>query len=104
MAMIVSPGDGIVSIGGYVRCASAAQRRGQGFFFLRCARAQNSPFSPTPLPLRRGHGTYEDDGELVANVSGVVERVNKLVRVRPLQARYVGDVGDVVVGRVKEVS
>jgi exosome complex RNA-binding protein Rrp4 len=72
-------------------------------FFSSDARGHRTHLSP-PLPLRRGHGTYEDDGELVANVSGVVERVNKLVRVRPLQARYVGDVGDVVVGRVKEVS
>jgi exosome complex component RRP4 len=37
-------------------------------------------------------------------VPGVVERVNKLVRVRPLQARYTGEVGDVVVGRVREVG
>lgn len=70
----------------------------------------------------RGHGTYllsgggskdeDDDDEpsqqqqqvLVSAVSGVVERVSKLVCVRPLRARYAPEVGDVVVGRVREVG
>lgn len=47
----------------------------------------------------------EDGGSaLVAAVPGVVERVNKLVSVRPLRARYGGDIGDVVVGRITEVG
>lgn len=37
-------------------------------------------------------------------MSGAVERVNKLVSVKSLKARYVGDVGDVVVGRITEVG
>ena len=40
----------------------------------------------------------------IATVSGVVERVNKLVSVRPLRARYHGEVGDVVVCRITEVG
>lgn len=36
----------------------------------------------------RGHGTAELDGRLMATLCGVVERVNKLVYVRPLRARY----------------
>lgn len=36
----------------------------------------------------RGHGTTEFNGEVVATVCGVVERVNKLVYVRSLRARY----------------
>lgn len=53
----------------------------------------------------RGHGTYtENNRTLVASVCGVVERVNKLVKVDPLQSRYRGDVGDLVVGRVEEVG
>lgn len=53
----------------------------------------------------RGHGTLvNDEGKLVATVAGVVERVNKLVSVRPLRSRYVGEVGDVVVGRIAEVG
>ena len=53
-------------------------------------------------PLR-GHGTYVQDNELAATVSGIVERVNKLVSVKPLRSRYNGEVGDVVVGRIVEV-
>jgi len=41
---------------------------------------------------------------LVAAVAGVVERVNKLVSVRPYNARYGGEVGDVVVCRVVDVG
>lgn len=40
----------------------------------------------------------------MANVAGLVERVSKVLTVRPLNARYTGEVGDIVVGRVKEVS
>jgi len=52
----------------------------------------------------RGHGTYEKDTGLYASVSGVVERVNKLISVKPLKARYHGEVGDVIVGRITEVT
>ena len=34
---------------------------------------------------------------LVACVAGVVHRVNRVVSVRPVSSRYVGEVGDVVV-------
>eukprot|EP00912_Choanoflagellata_sp_UC4_P001605 UC4_evm1s1021 len=46
----------------------------------------------------RGHGTILRGGHLVASVSGVVERTNKVVSVRPARSRYVGEIGDVVVG------
>ena len=36
----------------------------------------------------RGHGTTDQDGEVVATLCGVVERVNKLVYVGTLQVRY----------------
>ncbi|KAJ3115236.1 Exosome complex component RRP4 [Nowakowskiella sp. JEL0407] len=52
----------------------------------------------------RGHGTYDENSELVASVAGVIERVNKLVVVKPLRSRYIGEIGDVVVGRVTELS
>lgn len=52
----------------------------------------------------RGHGTQPVNEELLATVCGVVERVNKLVSVRPLRARYNAETGDVVVGRVTEVG
>ncbi len=35
----------------------------------------------------RGHGTYMDEDKLHASVAGVVERVNKLVSVKPLKTR-----------------
>ncbi|KAK9824034.1 hypothetical protein WJX72_007172 [[Myrmecia] bisecta] len=52
----------------------------------------------------RGHGTQIVDGELVATVSGAVERINKLVSVRTLKSRYTAELGDVLVGRVREIS
>ncbi|KAK8663787.1 hypothetical protein V6N13_083592 [Hibiscus sabdariffa] len=52
----------------------------------------------------KGHGTTDLNGELVATVCGVVERINKLVYVRGLRARYKPEVGDIVVGRVTEVA
>jgi len=61
----------------------------------------------TDSQFMRGHGTYEqssDSTSLVASVAGTVERVNKLVSVRPSRARFNGEIGDVVVGRITEVG
>ncbi|XXG80746.1 hypothetical protein AAC387_Pa09g1538 [Persea americana] len=52
----------------------------------------------------KGHGTTELNGEVVATLCGVVERVNKLVYVRALRARYKPEVGDIIVGRVVEIA
>ncbi|KAF8836832.1 hypothetical protein BDN67DRAFT_973681 [Paxillus ammoniavirescens] len=52
----------------------------------------------------RGHGTYVDKEEVIASVAGAVERVNKLVTVRAIRARYTAEVGDLVVGRITEVQ
>eukprot|EP00742_Colponemidia_sp_Colp-10_P003578 GILJ01003810.1.p1 GENE.GILJ01003810.1~~GILJ01003810.1.p1 ORF type:complete len:315 (-),score=39.81 GILJ01003810.1:59-958(-) len=52
----------------------------------------------------RGHGTYEENGKLLASVAGIVERVNKLISVRPLKSRYTAEIGDVVVGRIVQVG
>lgn len=41
---------------------------------------------------------------MISCICGIVERVNKLISVRPLRSRYVGDVGDVVVGRITQVG
>lgn len=59
----------------------------------------------------RGHGTYlaeteESEGvgmSIVATVAGTVTKVNKLLSVKPLRARYTPDIGDLVVGRIVEV-
>jgi exosome complex component RRP4 len=37
----------------------------------------------------RGHGTYLLDGKIVASVAGIVERIGKLLSVRPLKSRCV---------------
>ncbi|CAG4925789.1 unnamed protein product [Colias eurytheme] len=52
----------------------------------------------------RGHGTYVEDDCIKSSVAGVMQKVNKLICVRPLKSRYVGEIGDVVVGRVLEVQ
>ncbi|CAJ2653993.1 unnamed protein product [Trifolium pratense] len=52
----------------------------------------------------KGHGTADLEGEVVATLCGVVERVNKLVYVRTLRSRYKPEVGDIVIGRVIEVA
>ncbi|KZV44514.1 hypothetical protein F511_24263 [Dorcoceras hygrometricum] len=54
--------------------------------------------------ILKGHGTTEMDGRVVATMCGVVERVNKLVYVRALRARYKPEIGDIIVGRVIEVA
>ena len=52
----------------------------------------------------RGHGTYVDDGNVVSSVAGTIQRVNKLVSVKPIRARYTPQVGDLVIGRIVEVG
>jgi len=54
-----------------------------------------------------GHGTRlpsDESTQLTATVSGFVERVNKLISVRAVNARYTPEIGDVIVGRVAEVG
>lgn len=65
----------------------------------------------------RGYGTYfEQQGaseeqewgrleeHLVSSLAGTLERVNKLVSVHPPSSRYIGEIGDLVVGRVTAVE
>ncbi|KAJ9171916.1 hypothetical protein P3X46_015215 [Hevea brasiliensis] len=54
--------------------------------------------------ILKGHGTAERNGEVVATVCGVVERVNMLVYVRSLRSRFKPEIGDIIVGRVVEVA
>ncbi|XP_003580149.1 exosome complex component RRP4 homolog isoform X4 [Brachypodium distachyon] len=60
--------------------------------------------------ILKGHGAADHDGEVVATLCGVVERVNKLVYVRTLRRgilslfRYKPEVGDIIVGRVIEIA
>lgn len=45
-----------------------------------------------------------EDDCIKSSVAGVMQKVNKLICVKPLRSRYVGEIGDVVVGRVLEVQ
>ncbi|KAJ1971700.1 Exosome complex component rrp4 [Dimargaris xerosporica] len=58
----------------------------------------------TTASFMRGHGTFVEDETVVSAVAGVVERINKLITVKALKARYSGEIGDVVVGRITEVA
>ncbi|KAI8387482.1 exosome component 2-like protein [Blakeslea trispora] len=59
----------------------------------------------TDQQFMRGHGTYtEGEGIMISSVAGAVERVNKLLSVRPLKTRYTPEIGDIVVGRITEVA
>ncbi|EXX73261.1 Rrp4p [Rhizophagus irregularis DAOM 197198w] len=53
-----------------------------------------------------GHGTYisPETNQRLSSVAGVVDRVNKLISIRPLHTRYTGEIGDLVIGRITEVS
>ncbi|KAJ6812712.1 putative exosome complex component RRP4-like protein [Iris pallida] len=62
------------------------------------------PVKKELLNMVTGHGTSELNGEVVAALCGVVERVNKLVYVRSLRSRYKPEVGDIIVGRVIEIA
>ncbi len=62
------------------------------------------------IAFMRGHGTFIESDELIASVAGRIERVNKLVSVKPLKSRlfsltrFNGEIGDVVVGRIIELG
>jgi len=54
----------------------------------------------------KGHGTFlsSNSDEILSSMCGTVERVNKLISVRPARSRYAAEVGDLVIGRVTEVG
>lgn len=45
-----------------------------------------------------------EDDTIKSSVAGVMVQVNKLITVKALKGRYVGEIGDVVVARVTEVQ
>ena len=60
----------------------------------------------TDTSYMRGHGTYLDENNhLRSSIAGLVSKLNRLVLVTPLSTRrYVGDIGDVVIGRVLDIG
>lgn len=90
-AIYVVPGQLITTEQGYLR--------GHGCY---------NGIVPTPSSSSKGKEAGVDadaDGvpALVSCLAGRVERVNKLITVRPHQLRYHGEVGDLVVGRISAV-
>ena len=54
--------------------------------------------------VKKSHGTENTSSSLVSTMAGIVNRMNKLVSVHPTKRRFVGEVGDLVVGRVISVE
>ncbi|CCH58108.1 hypothetical protein TBLA_0A03080 [Henningerozyma blattae CBS 6284] len=52
----------------------------------------------------RGHGTYYLSNMTYSSVAGAVSKVNRLLSVLPLKARYSPETGDHIVGRITEVG
>ncbi|CCW69779.1 unnamed protein product [Phytomonas sp. Hart1] len=48
--------------------------------------------------------TSQGAGEIIAAVSGCVEVIEKVVSVKGRQPRYLAEIGDVVIGRITEIS
>ena len=47
----------------------------------------------------------ENDTELlIASAAGCIERVNKLISVKPVNSKYIGEVGDLIIGRIVSVE
>lgn len=53
----------------------------------------------------RGHGTFlNSKNQLLSSVAGKVTQINKLISVHAPRAKFIGETGDVVVGRITEVQ
>lgn len=92
MSTFVVPGELITADAGYLR--------GHGSYVDNAHSTHKNSNSSSS-----GSSTSNNDGpQLIAAVAGEIERVNKLISVRPFKSRYVGEVGDLVVGRVSSVD
>ena len=92
---VVSPGEVITSSKEYMRYVALHQDVSTIIY-----RTRKRPCGLTG----RGHGTYVEDDQVVSNVTGIIDRVNKLISVRGLGSRYSPEVGDLVIGRIVEVG
>ena len=92
---IVTPGEVITSEAGFLR--------GHGTYFDAAVGEADETRLEDDRDDDEAGGSERKRPRLVACTAGVVERVNKLVSARAPKGRYVGQVGDLVVGRVAEV-
>ena len=60
--------------------------------YMRCGNQLLYSITSKLMRWDSGHGTYVDSEEVIASVAGTVERVNKLVTVRAVRSRSVGQV------------
>lgn len=65
---------------------------------------KDSSSKNTSRLIFRGSGTYEHNGVIYSSLVGYVHKTNKLLSVKPIKSRYKAKVGDIIVGRVEEVS
>ncbi|KAG8801784.1 exosome non-catalytic core subunit rrp4 [Serendipita sp. 399] len=56
------------------------------------------------MDFMRGHGTFADGEDVAATVAGTLQRVNKLLSVKPIRSRYNPEIGDLVVARIVDVQ
>lgn len=89
--------DERVSLRSAARQAGNSEDKRTGLFVPGDVVTEDSSFM-------RGHGTFVSPQGLVASVAGVVEPINRLISVKSHGSRYVGEIGDVVVGRISEVQ
>ncbi|CAG9332453.1 EXOSC2 [Blepharisma stoltei] len=60
---------------------------------------------PCPTGSMPGYGTYQNEvGEIVSNVMGYPAMYNRLVCVNSLRGCYIGETGNVVIGRISQVG
>ncbi|EAN90230.1 exosome complex exonuclease, putative [Trypanosoma cruzi] len=71
---------------------------------------------PEGVVFLRGYSTYEGNrpnevaaaqeggGEIIAAINGLIEVTDRVVSVKGISTRYHPEIGDIVIGRVKEVS
>lgn len=54
----------------------------------------------------RGHGTFctPRDATIRSTLAGTLQKTNKLLSIVPLRARYMPEIGDLVIGRIAEVQ
>mmetsp|Transcript_1011 Transcript_1011/g.2107 ORF Transcript_1011/g.2107 Transcript_1011/m.2107 type:complete len:306 (-) Transcript_1011:42-959(-) len=92
---LAAPGFGVASVLGRQDSSASGAKRAKIV-------APSDSILTEPGCLK-GKGIVQFQEEHVATVCGTVERINKLVHVKPIKHRYSGNVGDVVVGRVVDV-
>jgi exosome complex component RRP4 len=73
-------------------------------FFVLIIVVTPSEFITSDGQFMRGHGTYMSEEGMNSALAGCLERVNKLITVHALKSRYIPEIGDIVIGRVTEVT